>query len=103
MAQTGSLSDAELAEIAHTRATDGNSAGGLERVVRMAQAAAVTHSALSLAEIRPDLADEDPEMDAAQRRAVKGRLLAALIRNSGPVHRLSRVGIVKRRIDLGLS
>ena len=84
-----------LADVARARANDGSRDGGLERVVRMAQSAAVMHEATSLAQIRPDLADEEPTVDLRVRPI-------DLVRPSGPVRRLSRLGIVKRRIDLGL-
>lgn len=102
MAQTGDPNEAFLADVARARSTDGSVAGGLERVVRMAQTAALVHEADSLGAIRPDLLDEDPEYKAAVQARRKARVVAALIRPTGPVRRLSKVGVVVRREQLGL-
>lgn len=80
-----------------------NGAPGLSRVVNMAREAEKIHAAESLGAIRPDLLDEDPEyarLVAAQRKA---RVLAAAIRPTGPRYRLSKIGVVRKRIELGLS
>jgi hypothetical protein len=92
------LSPVDLEAIAHARATDGNTPGGLERVVRAAQAAARAHQATNLAELRPDLADEDPDFTVP-----KAAVIRSLIRPVGPRFRLTKVGVVRTRQRLGLS
>lgn len=99
MAQTG-REETLLEGVARTRSTDGSVNGGLERVVRMAQSAALVHEAQSLAEIRPDLADEEQFVDPERRTRM---LTAALIRPTGPRMRLSKIGVVVQRINLGLT
>lgn len=79
------------------KARDGNSPGGLERVVRMAQAAARLHQAENLADLRPDLAEEDPSFEVP-----KQSILRALIRPTGPRFRLSKIGVVVKREQIGL-
>jgi hypothetical protein len=100
MAQTGDQNASFLAEVARARETDGNRAGGLERVVRMAQSAALVHEAQSLGAIRPDLVDEEPmQRTAAGQRA---RVLSRLIRPTGPVFRRSPIGVAITREQIGL-
>ncbi len=103
MAKTGNpiLDPSYLADIARARGTDGAVPGGLERVVKMATAAARAHEAKTLGDIRPDLADEDVDFHANS-VLEKRRLMRALIRPTGPVSRLSKVGVVVRRMNLGL-
>jgi hypothetical protein len=92
--------EAYLTDVFRARSGDGAVDGGLERVVKMAQTAALVHNATSLAEIRPDLADEEVAVDPDR---TKRRLVRTLIRPTGPRRRLNQVQYVVQRERLGLN